>query len=211
MSEEAMKRALEFIDSVKVHPTQIASRDALHDALHTAIEAAKKQDPYAHIYETDSIYGLHRSLTCRLYNGRQPDRIVPVYTHPPEPAQPAPVQEPVLEVVNGQINRSWDAIPAGFTGLLYMQSQSNVPPKKPKEPWYGSARVDDYNRGWNDCIDSINATPQPSHMPQPLTDELIGQIIEQCRITMVNYCSDYKQTEFARAVEAAHGITGEPK
>ena len=97
MSEEAMKRALEFIDSVKVHPTQIASRDALHDALHTAIEAAKKQDPYAHIYETDSIYGLHRSLTCRLYNGRQPDRIVPVYTHPPEPAQPAPVQEPMAD------------------------------------------------------------------------------------------------------------------
>jgi hypothetical protein len=44
---------------------------------------------------------------------------------------------------------------------------------------------------------------------QPLTKERIGQIIEQCRITMLNYCSDDKQTEFARAIEAAHGITGE--
>lgn len=44
---------------------------------------------------------------------------------------------------------------------------------------------------------------------QPLTKERIGQIIEQCKITLVNYCSGEKQTEFARAIEAAHGITGE--
>jgi hypothetical protein len=44
---------------------------------------------------------------------------------------------------------------------------------------------------------------------QPLTDDRIGQIIEQCKITLVNYCSGEKQTEFARAIEAAHGITGE--
>ncbi len=41
---------------------------------------------------------------------------------------------------------------------------------------------------------------------QPLTDDRIGQIIEQCKITLVNYCSGEKQTEFARAIEAAHGI-----
>lgn len=41
---------------------------------------------------------------------------------------------------------------------------------------------------------------------KPLTDEEIGQIILQQQITLVNYvCSD-KQTEFARAIEAAHGI-----
>jgi hypothetical protein len=44
---------------------------------------------------------------------------------------------------------------------------------------------------------------------QPLTKERIGQIIEQCKITLVNYCSGEKQTEFARAIEAAHGITGD--
>jgi hypothetical protein len=44
---------------------------------------------------------------------------------------------------------------------------------------------------------------------QPLTDDRIGQIIEQCQITLVNYCSGEKQTEFARAIEAEHGIKGE--
>ena len=51
----------------------------------------------------------------------------------------------------------------------------------------------------------IDTTP-PAAQRQPLTKERIGQIIEQCKITLVNYCSDEKQTEFARAIEAAHGI-----
>jgi len=42
MSIEAMKHALEFIYSVKVHPTQIATRNALHTALRAAIEQAEK-------------------------------------------------------------------------------------------------------------------------------------------------------------------------
>ena len=54
-------------------------------------------------------------------------------------------------------------------------------------------------------------TTPPAAQRQPLTDDRIGQIIEQCKITLVNYCSREKQTEFARAVEAAHGIKGEPK
>jgi len=41
-------------------------------------------------------------------------------------------QEPVLEVVNGQINRSWDAIPSGFTGLLY-----TTPPAAQRKEWQG--------------------------------------------------------------------------
>jgi hypothetical protein len=47
MSITVMQQALEFIDSVKVHPTQIASRDALYDALRAAIDAADKQEPVA--------------------------------------------------------------------------------------------------------------------------------------------------------------------
>jgi len=27
--------------------------------------------------------------------------------------------------------------------------------------------VDDYNRGWNDCVDSIDTTHQTAHIPQP--------------------------------------------
>ncbi len=52
-------------------------------------------------------------------------------------------------------------------------------------------------------------TTPPAAQRQPLTKERIGQIIEQCKITLVNYCSEEKQIEFARAIEAAHGITGE--
>ena len=36
-----------------------------------------------------------------------------------------------------------------------------------------------------------------------LTDEEIGNIIEASEITLKNYCSDDKQTEYARAIEAA--------
>jgi len=49
MSIDAMKLALEFIDSVKVHPTQIATRDALHTALRAAIEQAEKQEPVGEV------------------------------------------------------------------------------------------------------------------------------------------------------------------
>ncbi len=47
MSITVMKQALEFIDSVKVHRSQIAARDSLHDALDTAIKQAEKQEPVA--------------------------------------------------------------------------------------------------------------------------------------------------------------------
>jgi hypothetical protein len=55
------------------------------------------------------------------------------------------------------------------------------------------------------------ATPVYTTPPKrkPLTDERIGQIIKDCKITLVNYCSDDKQIEFARAIEAAHGINAQ--
>jgi hypothetical protein len=55
MSIEVMKQALEFIDSVKVHPTQIATRDALHTALRAAIEQAEKQGPVAWMWNDGTI------------------------------------------------------------------------------------------------------------------------------------------------------------
>lgn len=53
----------------------------------------------------------------------------------------------------------------------------------------------------------INGWPLYSGLPQrewqSLTDEEIGNIIEASEITLKNYCSDDKQTEYARAIEAA--------
>ena len=42
------------------------------------------QEPYCRVYEYDSVFGLHRELYPREYNGRKPDRAVPLYTDPPQ-------------------------------------------------------------------------------------------------------------------------------
>jgi hypothetical protein len=42
----------------------------------------------------------------------------------------------------------------------------------------------------------------PQREWQSLTDDEIGTVIGDCNITLVNYCSEEKQTEFARAIEA---------
>jgi hypothetical protein len=47
MKDEALKMALEFIDSVKVHPTQIAARDAIHTAIKQSL-AAPVQEPFGY-------------------------------------------------------------------------------------------------------------------------------------------------------------------
>jgi hypothetical protein len=87
MSIAAMEKALEFISSVKVHPTQIASRDALHDTLRTAIAEAEKQKPVAWRYKGN----LHKFDPSDWASPEFP--ITPLYTAPP--AQPAARQEPV--------------------------------------------------------------------------------------------------------------------
>jgi hypothetical protein len=45
-------------------------------------------------------------------------------------------------------------------------------------------------------------TAPPQREWQGLTDEEIGDIIESSQITLKNYCSEDKQTEYARAIEA---------
>jgi hypothetical protein len=45
------------------------------------------------------------------------------------------------------------------------------------------------------------ALAQPQREWQGLTDEEIGNIIEASQITLKNYCSEDKQTEYARAIE----------
>jgi hypothetical protein len=61
---------------------------------------------------------------------------------------------------------------------------------------------------WHERGDISSTPPKPLYADPPrrewqgLTDEEIGGIIEQSEITLKNYCSEDKQTEYARAIEA---------
>jgi hypothetical protein len=120
-----------------------------------------------------------------------------LYATPPA-AQPAPVQEPVKPYAYeyGRDNGDGTYSVVIDKGSL-VQTQPAV---------YNYARPQNAHKEWP--IKELFDHP-PAAQRQPLTKGRIGQIIEQCKITLVNYCSGEKQTEFARAIEAAHGIKGE--
>ena len=79
---EAAQRALEAL---------LNFPDDISDEMFESIRALKAalaqppepvQEPYCRVYEYDSVFGLHRELYPREYNGRKPDRAVPLYTAP---------------------------------------------------------------------------------------------------------------------------------
>jgi hypothetical protein len=64
----------------------------------------------------------------------------------------------------------------------------------------------DYDEAHSPTMGCHNIRPLYATPPQRewvgLTDEEIGNIIEASQITLKNYCSEDKQTEYARAIEA---------
>ncbi len=50
-------------------------------------------------------------------------------------------------------------------------------------------------------VEMMNRSVEAQREWQGLTDEEIGTVIGNCNITLVNYCSEEKQTAFARAIE----------
>ncbi|QIM51585.1 hypothetical protein [Hydrogenophaga crocea] len=47
---------------------------------------AKPVAPYCYVYEYDGVFGLHREFYPSEWNGREPDRTIPLYLHPPTQA-----------------------------------------------------------------------------------------------------------------------------
>lgn len=69
-------------------------------------------------------------------------------------------------------------------------------PDKPEKNWPTPSEQYAFERGFQ------RAREITFELWQWLTDEEIGEIIEASQITLKNYCSEEKQIEFARAIEA---------
>lgn len=57
--------------------------DDIDEALRARL-AQPEPEPYCHIYEYDSVYGIHREFSPHEWNGMRPTRTVPLYTTPPQ-------------------------------------------------------------------------------------------------------------------------------
>jgi hypothetical protein len=105
-------------------------------------------------------------------------------------------------------NPDWDAMAVMVEEQQRMAkriAELEAQPEQEPNYWLGYGLQAHTEKPFEGATALYTAPPQR----KPLTDERIGQIVEDCKITLVNYCSDEKQTEFARAIEAAHGIKGE--
>ena len=98
-----------------------------------------------------------------------------------------PEQDPVAYVIR-TINSKSISDEIAPTGWSTFESKME---KLRADPWVQNGIAE---------IVPLYTSPQQREW-QGLTDEQIGQIIAQCKITLVNYCSDEKQKEFARAIE----------
>lgn len=77
---------------------------------------------------------------------------------------PLPVQEPIADVRGLLAARltCWHRLTGVESDELVALFQAQpvqpaVPLKKPPTPWYESARISDYNKGWDECIDAMMA------------------------------------------------------
>jgi hypothetical protein len=205
MSIEAMKQAA---DTLERYAPQHGNPDDMSDAitaLRTAIEQAEKQKPVAidgntsDGYHTfNELYEFRKAYNAALFNELAAGGKCSVHKswrhHDGELCFGGGWFIVVAVLPDGQISnhyeaKDWDlfAVPETERALFEFDGHTGA-----------------------DVVERLKAYTTPlAAQRQPLTKERIGQIIEQCKITLVNYCSGEKQTEFARAIEAAHGIKGE--
>jgi hypothetical protein len=109
---EVMKQSLKTLETMdewlqrRGYSGLVPDERKLVDALRTAIE--KEQRDWSMLEAAQESLREHMAEIGRL-------KAIIEQAEKQEPV-------PVLEVVNGQINRAWDAIPADFSGLLYTAS-----------------------------------------------------------------------------------------
>jgi hypothetical protein len=186
MSIEAMKLALEALEA---HADLGIKSDKAITALRTAIAEAEKQEPVAK-YIGECKDGSLVQLYADVKKGTD------FYTTPPaQPEQPAPVQEPVAEVVWGaKTDFEWK-----FKMLVELACVKDVPVKLYAGPFKGAAMY------WHDTETDKRTTP-PAAQRQPLTDEEIRKFAD----THLFYQPEGYEVSgifnLARAIEAAHGI-----
>ena len=103
---EALKAARLAMFSMGAHHQRLAADCVrLIDEARAALasqpqaEAVPVAQPYCYVYEYDGVFGLHREFYPREWNGRKPDRTIPLYLHPPTQAsQPQAEAVPVVQV-----------------------------------------------------------------------------------------------------------------
>jgi hypothetical protein len=75
--------------SICKKPLQVRTvKECLTTEIAALAEPRVEPKPYCYVYEYYTYSGLIREFQPRLHNGRPPDCTVPVYTHPPQQAEP---------------------------------------------------------------------------------------------------------------------------
>ena len=89
LAEDAMAYVPEYFANKHGMNRRMAALKEDSASPQAAPAPAVQGEPYCHVYEHDSPLGLHRALYPKQWNGKQPDRAIPVYTHPSPQAQAA--------------------------------------------------------------------------------------------------------------------------
>ena len=104
--DEAMKKALTVLNVAAAYAEHQQMAEFFEEEakdLCQAIEQAEKQEPYAYIYETNGPFGVHQSLRHKQYNGRYPDKTIPVYTAPPKREWQGLTDEEIVKASIGNV------------------------------------------------------------------------------------------------------------
>jgi len=147
MSIEAMRQALEALEEWE----KSMSKGALeaHRILRTAIEAAKRQEPVAWMFQHDetgrmnyvSNDGVHNPSTFLEMNPRYA-LVCPLYTTPPA----APVQEPVAKYIgecfDGSLVHLYEDVKKGMNFYT-------TPPAAQRQPLTDEQRQELMSKAWN--------------------------------------------------------------